>query len=211
MKERPILFSAPMVRAILDGSKIQTRRVVKLWNPPELKTHIIPPDLAYLPDFNCYRSTCPYGQIGDRLWVRENFYLTDDGDNDRAIYAADEQAVRDHIENIRNIQGAHILPDTWAKPHLKQRPSIHMPRWASRITLEITDVRVERLQDISEADASAEGCPLPVEQRRLYVDRDDTALGWFRQLWKGINGPESWDANQWVWVIGFKRVEGGAA
>lgn len=197
MTERPILFSAPMVRAILDGRKTQTRRVVKLWNPPELKTHIIPPDLAYFPDFNCYRSTCPYGQIGDRLWVRETLKLksvidTKTGELGIAAYYA---AGGEHQAFMWN-----------GRRDVESIPSIHMPRWASRITLEITDVRVERLKDISTADAIAEG--------HDFSSADEYAwnpYAWFKQLWQSINGPSSWDANPWVWVIRFKRVEGGAA
>ena len=193
MKERPILFSAPMVRAILEGKKTQTRRV---WKQPT--SLCMKDDCLYATEHDARQSfnpiardeiVCPYGQRGDRLWVRETWqysWAPEDADlKDCYIYKAD-------------------FPEYKATPW---RPSIHMPRAASRLTLEVMGVRVERLQDISEDDASAEGCPLPMRQRKQYVDRDDTAYGWFRQLWKVINGVESWDQNPWVWVVEFKKVE----
>lgn len=207
MKERPILFSAPMVRALLAGTKTQTRRVVK----PE-PTHFNPAGVPRRakPEGPSTVITCPYGQPGDRLWVRETHAinphpselgLTRDmipGTWDsavaaagRVIYAADP--------------GAEIELDgrQW-------RPSIHMPRAASRITLEITGVRVERLQDISEADAVAEGCQPQCEhdedRRHQY-----TARWAYEVLWDRINGRSSWGANPWVWVVEFKREEGRAA
>ena len=202
MKERPILFSAPMVRAILAGTKTQTRRVAKLTASGHVKEpgghrrwHPADPDAAH---------ACPYGQPGDRLWVRETWAygihaMAAKRDEDGPfVYAADGTT-----------QGR--LCDRW-------RQSIHMPRWASRITLEITSVRVERLHDISEADAIAEGCiqnPNGYYQggphKVIGLKQMATAVRAYRDLWESINGPSSWDANPWIWVVEFRRVEGDAA
>jgi hypothetical protein len=177
--ERPILFSAPMVRAILSGTKTQTRRVVKgmalLWLRPDGFT----PEFTALPE----NGLCPYGQPGDRLWVREAWRAWPDG----VAYRAD----------ISDADLADAVHAPW-------RPSIHMHRAASRITLEITAVRVERLQDISEADAKAEGVTRPVP---MLDDDPSTYVDAFGDLWASINGPGSWDSNPWVWVIEFRRVE----
>ena len=178
-KERPILFSAPMVRALLAGTKTQTRRVVKV---PKRMEGVTSPAGA-LVDFDC-----PYGRPGDRLWVRETFSydakLHFRGDRGPCWYWAD---------------GNPEYGD-WTKP----RPSIHMPRWASRITLEITGVRVERLQSISEEDALAEGATLHKDK-----DPDYGYAGWYRALWESINGPDSWAANPFVWVIEFSLSREG--
>ena len=196
VKERPILFSAPMVRAILDGRKSQTRRVVDRFsrfgnvrqfepsNTPGYDFHFRDkkglwqdfrkPDLLKL---------CPYGQPGDRLWVRETWAPMcsfDPSPETGAVYKADN----------------HLSQKAIAA---KWTPSIHMPRWASRITLEISTVRVERLQDISEADAKSEGCP-------CYETPDGTCSYWFRELWESINGAGSWAANPWVRVVDFRRL-----
>lgn len=197
MKERPILFSAPMVRVLLDGSKTQTRRVV---NAKHLKffDQSAGDMLA-----QWEQRPAPYGLPGDRLWVRETWAYgrhalgTKDYEREgRWVYAADGAAA---LQNR--------LCDKW-------RPSIHMFRAASRITLEITGVRVERLQAISEADAIAEGCtknhngyfwggPHAVSGLKQMA----TAVSAYRDLWESINGPGSWDTNPWVWVIEFKVVK----
>lgn len=193
MKERPILFSGPMVRAILEGRKTQTRRVMKT-----------PPDT--FEDAASVLSACPFGKAGDRLWVRETWAevprVTDNGpkhktkgDGTGATWRADWQG---------NPSG------------FKWRPSIHMPRWASRITLEITGVRVERLQVISKADAMKEGLegrdwlgPAQfTDDKGRTVHGDPVSV--FRELWESINGPDSWSLNPWVWVIEFKTVTGEA-
>jgi hypothetical protein len=210
MKEHPILFSAPMVRALLDGSKTQTRRVVKPWVVSDLTHKPVPADLEYLPDFTCYRSTCPYGQPGDRLWVREAFRLvrTVPGGAD-----GDKIPPSMFLDSTRKFEadGSTSLPDGWMRVFGKLRPGIHMPRWASRITLEITGVRVERLRDISPEDCWVEG----IQEMRDAGDENGELRGSVKQdyqaLWESINGPGSWDANPWVWVVEFKRVEGGAA
>ena len=176
MTERPIIFSFPMVRAILDGSKTQTRRALKSWwqgvdvdNWPMYNSD---------EDGNWYRERCPNGQSGDRLWVRETFsHCADTGE---VIYKADGWAVQGGI---------------WA-------PAIHMRREYSRLDLEITDIRVERLQDISEGDAVAEGCPGQIDNLEFPSEQ-------YRRLWDTLNAKRGlgWDTNPWVWVIEFKRVE----
>lgn len=216
IKERPILFSAPMIRAILNGSKSQTRRVVKpqpsyqeiqgtyggkmlgfpkrgggFWIYPNAKDHIL--------------SECPYGKIGDRLWCRETWrhqsyggirteegecgeikvqYLADD--DNRSVYAPNEYFMAEH--KYRTFK--------WTK-----KPSIFMPRWASRITLEITGVRVERLQEISEEDVIAEGIAV--------APAGEYGAAAFRSGWNSINGKRpgcDWQSNPFVWVLEFKKL-----
>lgn len=169
MKMRPILFSGEMVRAILEGRKTQTRRVVK-------------PQPAYVIDSVW---VCPYGRPGDGLWVRETW-----APNSQAgvfSYAADWAAGVKHVSR-------------W-------RPSIHMPRAASRISLEVVGVRVERLREISEADALAEGCA--DSEMVDGVPMWCSAVEKYMDLWEKINGEGSWAVNPWVWVVEFRRVEVG--
>ena len=162
MKERPILFSAPMVRAILDGRKTMTRRVVKTQSVKYDVINGVP----------CPRPIpCPYGKPGDRLWVRETWAYR--MDYSRIYYRADE--------NLASI--VNRLNDRWV-------PSIFMPRAASRITLEITGVRVERLQNITEEDALSEGItPHP----SIYFPGQYRSQ--YNGIWESINGPKSWDQN----------------
>lgn len=177
MKERPILFSGPMVRAILDGRKTQTRRIVKAKHLPFMENL-----LGGFLDGKWNQRPLPYGQPGDRLWVREAWANTRGDDSLPTYYRSDER-----IEDLQR---------TW-------KPSIHMPRWASRITLEITGVRVERLQDISDLEARQEG---------LQPDFYGSVMGCKRKfidLWESINGPGSWAANPRVWVIEFRRIKDG--
>ena len=224
MKERPILFSGPMVRALLDGSKTQTRRVMK----PQLVYGTVAGlfNSWYLPRSEgggtLYPNgkekilgTCPYGQPGDRLWVREAWRAELTWDTTKPSGIHDEAALWYEAEDQQRNNGRGT------KFKGKLRSSIHMPRWASRITLEITSVRVERLQDTSEADAMAEGvveCPIPADDegpRRIgyMVGPDDgksglsvTPIQAYRDLWESINGPDSWAANPWVWAIEFRRL-----
>lgn len=200
MRERPILMSAPMVRALLNGTKTQTRRVVR-W--PETFSgsfdHLRQDAVEY---FNAgllpLRLRCPYGAPGDVLWVREAWCHTGTG-----VWT---------ISDARNAyDGQVIYRADGERDGVKWWPSIHMPRWASRITLRITDVRVERLQDIGEADARAEGCPFDHEGNQYEPPAADPWQGYgrasFSLLWSKINGGASWDANPWVWVVAFERVE----
>ena len=208
MKERPILFSSPMVRAILEGRKTMTRRVIKLdefsesttpgydfafrkrglWHDVRLADMLDPPRRNY-------PGACPYGTIGDRLWVKETHHVRDaryvDGTGWDIVYKADDED----------------FPYGWT-------PSIHMPRWASRITLEITGIRLQRLQEITEEDARAEGITdggclecgnhEPCGCSNPNPDARDA----FIYLWDSINSKRApWASNPWVWVIEFGRAK----
>lgn len=227
MKERPIRFSDTEVRAILEGRKTQTRRVI---SPQPEKSPVRTYKWKWTPKANnsvswngpvkidCQHCSfwvkhCPHGAVGDRLWVREKWYP--------AFKRTDTSSGVVFPFESGGVQAAN---QGWNPPRWK--PSIHMPRWASRITLEITGVRVERLQEISEWDVAAEGTPGMICGRyqckhcngdgsRLGVTcsdckgTGDDALSYWMDLWKSINGPESWSANPWVWVIEFRRVANG--
>ncbi|NMX94724.1 hypothetical protein [Pseudomonas sp. WS 5027] len=216
IKERPILFSAPMVRAILEGRKTVTRRAVRAgFNPDDLEGTLSASECRKLyrelPQHFGASYFCPYGQPGDRLWVRETWYC-DHFEVMRGPYLKpDDLDIREALEDGTLVYGADgLAPYEQEQPTWK--PSIHMPRWASRILLEITDVRVERLQDITEEQAKAEGV-------RLYTDHAELGDWWhiegietysadprksFELLWTSVGG--DWDANPWVWVVEFKRV-----
>lgn len=218
MTERGMIFNGEMVRALLDGRKTQTRRPIK-WKQTRF-TEIgeredgskwqWSEDAEHACDF---WHPCPFGAVGDRIWIRETWarYNIDQNSHDMAYRAT--------------------TPEDWPEEG-RWRPSIHMPRWASRILLEITNVRVERLNAISEEDAQREGVHTEVWDQtvvaRNYAARDEFFQFWsedmphyvemnqlyrssFRSLWESIYGAENWLANPWVWVIEFKRIEGGAA
>lgn len=225
MKEHPILFSAPMVRAILEGRKTQTRRIVcrsivdhpEAWSAftvdsterknrdtwsiskpdPNGNAYGTPPETSSGRSTELWRGKCPFGAPGDRLWVRETWLALD----------ADWRVVG-RPSDIRGSPWPNVVyqadspspanPVTW-------RPSIHMPRWASRITLEVTSVRVERLQSISEADAKTEGVtPFPLDPEGDCWT-DGTHRTAFEYLWQQINGKRaSWESNPWAWVVEFK-------
>lgn len=239
MKERPILFSAPMVSAILDGRKTQTRRIVRI---PEIvrsegldnglttiewldKHESGPGFYAWMteyPDEGSASVKCPYGIPGDRLWVRETW----------GYVGGSEYLYQQRSQDLGFRADWNALDPI---PGGKWRPSIHMPRWASRLTLEITEIRVQRLQEISEEDAKAEGItrrdPLPDDygrnlpcshcgQRKSQhvgtvracfgshgeIFNSGTFKGGFSWLWDSINGAGSWAANPWVWCVSFKKV-----
>ncbi|HHP5647314.1 TPA: hypothetical protein ACSC6E_003488 [Klebsiella pneumoniae] len=232
MKERGMIFNGEMVRAILDGRKTQTRRIIKPQPEATLSGSLSgkwlsrPLNGLLLPKIEDIAIHCPFGVVGDRIWVRETFCPVDDtqyGGEKWVDYRATPKFEASH-------------PAGWdSAPNdaeaLKWRPSIHMPRWASRILLEITNVRVERLNSINEHDAIAEGLAEISKDRRTYKygvpDRDgypgtdDCGWPWhewecypisaYSKLWESIYGADSWQANPWVWVIEFKRVEGGAS
>lgn len=206
-KERPILFRGEMVRAILDGAKTQTRRLMKPQPEPDptnpgkhwwpsnwvqsmmsIEDELCGEDKTMAPYF------CPYGKIGDRLWVRETF--------------SDPFPLDIECKNFTGFFRA-TDPDRKAK----WKPSIFMPRWACRLVLEITDVRVERLNDISHEDAIAEGCQgynwVSSSPYFAGPHTDDGELPQeeYRTLWESINGVGSWAANPMVWVISFRRIE----
>jgi len=206
MRERPILFSGPMVRALLAGTKTQTRRIVKPVRHPDLGNVYAPGALVleHEPQHVIDRC-CPYGRPGDRLWVREthmNWWKLDPENPEGprlfshvAAFAAD----------------GYVL-----EPGERWIPSIHMLRAASRILLEITGVRIERLQDISDSDARAEGIECWAGDLecgyRNYLD--ESGQDWtlspresFQSLWESINGPASWSANPWVWPLDLRRIQ----
>lgn len=177
MKARPILFSAPMIRALLDGTKTQTRRIVKGEALRRLDDGFTP---AFVVDPG-NAALCPYGVAGDLLWARETW--ASDGNGGFRYYATDT------VHELR-----------------RKRVSIHMPRAANRLTLRMVDVRVERLHDLSEADAQAEGAS-PCENGWWFDNSPELAgcdaRGAYYCLWEKINGPGSWAANPWVWVLDF--------
>lgn len=222
VRERPILFSSEMVRSILEGRKTQTRRVADvrgadrvIWCPNGQFVPARPGDEGFrgwvaevdklggekglhLPLF------CPYGQPGDRLWVRETF-LPDPpidgwpGDIEWNGCGRSIAGVPEHYRSPENV----IFKATWkGDSELKWRPGIHMPRWASRLSLEITKIRIERVQDISHEDATAEGC------RPYCVAFDKLPAQEYRELWNKINAKRGfgWDVNPWVWCISFRRI-----
>lgn len=187
MADRPILFSAPMVRAILAGAKTQTRRVVKPRPIPAGGWTVAARprgfELTHWDSDEQERRgiACPYGQPGDRLWVREAWART-------TVGLGTTMVVYREGDNRTDYGGP------W-------KPGIHMFRRDSRITLGVTGVRVERLQAISRGDAMAEGCPF------ANMASGPDPREWYRDLWNEINGHGSWDANPWVWVVEFRRVE----
>ena len=193
MKERPILFSAPMVRAILAGTKTQTRRIVKPRLDRDLGRdlgcELAPREIAGEVNGGDYSNA--YCAPGDRLWVREAWRILGESPDDTL-----DMFDRDDVQYRADEDQSYID---------KYRPSIHMPRRFSRITLEVTGVRVERLQDISIADAMAEG----VVETNANLRGLEPCMEWryaYEDLWRQINGPGSWDANPWVWVIEFRRT-----
>lgn len=183
MTERPILFQGPMVRPIRAGTKTQTRRICRLQADADHReggamwTHAQQLD------------RCPYGRPGDRLWVRESHWFAKDEHDPVTGYFPPPKTVEDVIYRA----DGEVPGKVW-------RPSIHMPRWACRIVLEVTDLRIERLQDISEADARAEGYVLGAPPC------SDDPRGWYRHLWESINGAGSWARNPWVWAVSFRLL-----
>ncbi|EPB2217889.1 TPA: hypothetical protein ACU5RE_001417 [Klebsiella pneumoniae] len=206
MKERGMIFNAEMVRALLDGRKTQTRRPVKFpVHDKNLGCELAGNELAGELSAGNYLNSA-FGKPGDRIWVRETWAEAGASAPDLKLYRANYP---EHVPSIyENVPPAE---------EIRWTPSIHMPRWASRILLEITDVRVERLNAISEEDARAEGiidggclnCGEPEPCGCANPEPDATDA--FAYLWQSIYGQENWNADPWVWVIEFKRVEGGAA
>lgn len=214
MKERPILFNGPMVRSLLAGTKLQTRRgfnerMKKLMRAAAALgevSHFIDEGRMQPNDVNYVLSFCPYGQTGDRLWVRETFVQgwphDDNGCPDQFDEEGSERAQTTWYRATSPdlewcTDGENTEPTPW-------RPSIHMPRASSRILLEITDVRVERLQYISEADCRAEGAHGGHGSIPGYA-YSATPLEHFQHIWKSTGG--DWAENPWVWVVEFKRIE----
>ncbi|WP_454703413.1 hypothetical protein [Achromobacter pestifer] len=223
IKESPILFRAPLVRALLAGAKTQTRRIVKLphsnplgqWEP----TTVGGPGVRFsdgspAPEQTAIWHTrtgdavfCPYGQPGDRLWVRETWQHANHPfgpyqDHTPVFYRAD------YLDDAHGPDG-ELSPDG---KYRKWRPSIHMPRTACRLVLEVIAVRVERLQAISDSDALAEGVGLNASAAGLTMTTpagESMPRLMFRSLWEQINGAGAWDSNPWVWVVEFGPIKGG--
>lgn len=221
MKERPILFSAPMVRVVLKGSKTQTRRVWKLPRDCSWYAGHGGEAAGMVQDddgpawWHVSEQRCPYGQPGDRLWVREAWRVgrKHDGTKPSDLLPRSmtvEYEAGGYACNSPWSAGEWHSSDCAPREHPewvgKLRPPIHMPRWASRITLEITGVRVERLQDISQEDALAEGCAGGHGSIPGY-GYNATPCEQYRALWESLHGPGAWDANPWVWVVQFRRVD----
>ncbi|QCZ30198.1 hypothetical protein [Leclercia adecarboxylata] len=222
-KDYPVFFNDEMVRAILDGRKSQTRRLIKLSHERGMLNPVVRGRNGEASSVTCRLapSLCPYGQPGDRLWVRETWALLGNEDgccvdwHDNLCKGDERSAARVYRASCERHPGDYGLwsiPDDadW-KPHTENqkfdgawRPSIHMPRWACRILLEITNVRVERLNDISEADAQAEGVTPSTHQ--ITPPEAVYRVG-FGDIWRSIYGEESWEGNPWVWVVEFKRVQ----
>lgn len=211
IKSRPILFSAAMVRAIIDGRKTQTRRSVK-FKPPNITQlpymeyardgmpifwSSPPNESIRMSDYYDHGFPCPYGEPGDRLWVRETVKATFSEEGLDCVHYISDDRCRAICDNEAT---AWAKMRDYAGGRSKIVPSIHMPRWASRITLEITDIGVERLSEISRGDCMAEGCPFP------NIAKETDPQSWYRDLWESIHGAGSWSANPWVWVIEFKVV-----
>lgn len=211
MRERPILFSTPMIKAILENRKTQTRRTVKhkysvLLNDPYYATGKVLTDLPKQPgafmeyryegqpdEYASFLVPCPFGKIGDHLWVRETFLPRASGK--AALYKADY----DECE-AAGLAGMYSDKGCW-------KPSIFMPRELSRITLEITKIRVEKLHEIKPQDALNEGIEYERHGYGLGDPCDEIRMiQSYQDLWESINGKGSWDLNPWVWVIEFRRV-----
>ena len=210
MNEKPILFSTEMIKAILDGHKTQTRRIVRLTEFQKAISHGY--DWMFrdkrglwneVPTSWLLRNKCPYGRPGDMLWVRETWAIDQGFDSVKP-------------SDISDYWGGLYYKATGDKPAGKWRPSIFMPRWASRITLRVQDVRVERVQDITIDDAGEEGCSGVISggyDFDIYNENGDYArhpyIMNFRRLWDSINAKRgfSWDSNPWVWVIDFEEVK----
>lgn len=235
MKERPIPFSGLMVRAILDGIKTQTRRPIKpqpvCWNYLQPMWGTSPDGFEFgerylwrevgpdYPDDEKDDRRCPYGVPGNRLWVKETFWVDRREPNECVIYAASPGRHKYQSRGVVEPCDARLTEDYLEKHKFwYKRPSIFMPRWASRITLEITNVRVERVQEISESDCQAEG----VEHNGLvgyYCEEDDSdefggthRCNWragYALLWDSINAGNghTWDSNPWVWCVTFRRIK----
>lgn len=195
MKERPIPFSAPMVRALLNGTKTQTRRIIKPAPREDISIGgvrglVVNGQVTDADGWAAW-NRCPYGQRGDRAWVREAW---------RSGRLTDRFPPREMTPHPVWYEADGQAPDAC---NGKLRPGMFMPRWASRITLEVTGVRVERLQEISEADAQSEGCIAP-----MYAS-DESTLSFavaYRHLWEAINGAGAWERNPFVWVVEFRRI-----
>jgi hypothetical protein len=206
VKTRPILFSAPMVLAILDGRKTQTRRVA--WFEPSPTDGIV------------HSRPCPYGAPRDRLYVRETWNLCAAKELAPGDALGPRSPTNRALRVVYRAGGSETHPEHPEYGHSRWRSSLYMPQWASRLTLEITQVRLERLQDISEDDARAEGvdewipCTLHTGLRGVHIGgarRKGTCREHYELLWEQINGKRApWASNPWVFVISFRRLKSAA-
>lgn len=210
-KERPILFSGPMVRGIIAGNKTQTRRIVKGTALSWLTESEFTSEFTAAPE----NGLCPYGYPGDRLWVRETWAEMVPGHHQtRVAYRADMvvQNQSRHVRRFGSVQWPLDGSEEGQHPPARWRPSIHMPRWASRLTLEITAVRAERLQEISEDDILAEGVTVDLAAKMTGIPWSSlpTLHHAWTAGWDFINGKRApWASNPWVWVIEFKVAPHG--
>jgi len=194
-----IIFNTDMVKAVLEDRKSQTRRLI---TGHKLK----------MIQFNAFKDVaehCPYGKVGDRLWVRHSFYHAFKGSYNEQVWDEFSKVLtfkNPPSENDRPVCQYEIDRELW-KPNKK--PSIHMPRWASRITLEITDIRVERVQSISLSDAYREGMINNCCNGQDCGCQGEMPISNFRNLWDSIYGKDAWELNKHVWVITFKVVTNG--
>lgn len=229
MKERPILMSGPMVRAILDGRKTVTRRVMRTnhvgyrafyrWDGEPFRRAMMRCSNETAPGTSVFCENNRFGVPGDRLWVRETWADVEPLPSRTPAYDGARFAVRpdgSSSELWYRADGEMGVTSLLFDDGPRWRPSIHMPRWASRITLEVLDVRVERLHEIDEEDAAREGVERSVDGYWVEPGPDgptlSTAREAFSHLWDIINGPGSWASNPWVWRLEFRRLsEGGAA
>lgn len=233
MKERPILYAGSMVRAVLADAKTMTRRIIK--PQPDVTEERLRELGAWIDGFTLSQQVdaawqhgfidteCPYGQPGDRLWVRETWGVIShswDKHGNRVKWTPNRPATAISEMPFGNgYYSGHVIyaadgPNEWSddddgggEPRSLWHPSIHMPRAACRLVLEITDIRAERLQDISEADAIAEGCDNSQSAAAVATGWYEKPISAYRRLWESLYGASSWDANPWVWVIEFKKVE----
>lgn len=206
MKYIPILFSTPMVQARIRGKKTQTRRTKGLEElnhyPDSYMYHGFINEKHHFSDLDTLDDislSCPYGQIGDVLWVRETW----NKDYRYFYFKASPETLPMYIR-------AGINVGDWSFEECKWKPSIHMPKEACRIFLRITNVRVERLKDISQREAWQEGVESLYPHYRDYTGNQPyllTGYASFKSLWQSINGPESWNKNPWVWVIEFEQIQ----
>ncbi|HAU2966545.1 TPA: hypothetical protein JC740_000604 [Salmonella enterica subsp. diarizonae] len=226
MKERGMIFNGEMVQAILEGRKAQTRRPFNWRRQPAMEMAERDDGSLWPWAEDCERGgdiwfACPFGEVGDRVWVRETWQAIHDdvdefGHVEERTYAPSIPKEKDRYWHT--VYAEHFGDESREDRGFPWRPAIHMPRWASRITLEITDVRVERLHSISERDALREGLfQLPASGRyclqpgmQYFGMASHSAKEVYSWLWASVYGEESWAANPWVWVIEFKRIQEAA-
>lgn len=211
MADLPLILKDFEVRAIIAGTKTQKRIIMS--PPPLISVHQGRPVSQH--QDGIYRAPPSKFAVGDRLWVREPHYRTDDGHNERIVYAENSEDVREHRAAIDRLKSSHPqFVATWDR-HLRVHSGARMPRWASRLTLKVTAVRVQHLCDISEDDAIAEGVYRGKRSGRFADNYASMAIagawfasacGWYRDLWERLHGDDAWNENPWVCAISFKPI-----